>query len=129
MTGISVRMPTEPQAVTLAQIIHRAGEVVDPQGGDDDVSDLVVRFEDDDEPVTAVENVEQRIAEAAGAIDPQQESGPVQVAVAVATYLAFRRDQAGDDPDELVRLAVRAEFDGKPPKPVTKWLELNEIDT
>jgi hypothetical protein len=120
-------MPTEPQPVTLAQIVRRAGEVVDPQGGDVDVSDFVVRFEDDDEPVTAVEDVEERIAEAAGSVDP--DSGPVQVAAAVATYLAFRRDEVTErDPDELVRLAVRAEFDGKPPKPVNEWLELNEID-
>jgi sirohydrochlorin ferrochelatase len=120
-------MPTEPQPVTLAQIVHRAGEAVDPQGGDPDVSDFVVRFEDDDEPVTTVEDVEERIAEAAGALDPQQESGPVQVAAAIATYLAFRRDETRVDSDELVRLAVRAEFQGKPPKPVTEWLKLNEI--
>jgi sirohydrochlorin ferrochelatase len=122
-------MPTEPQPVTLAQIVRRAGEVVDPEGGDADIGDFVIRFEDDDEPVTAVEDVEERIAEAAGALDPQQESGPIQVAAAIATYLAFRRDETGGDPDELVRLAVRAEFDGKPPEPVTEWLELNEIDT
>ena len=120
-------MPTEPQPVTLAQIVHRAGEVVDPQGGDPDVSDFVVRFEDADEPVTAVEDVQTRIAEAAGSVDP--DSGPVQVAAAVATYLAFRRDASSAEPDELVRLAVRAEFDGKPPRSVSNWLDLNEIDT
>ena len=121
-------MPTEPQPVTLARIVRRAGEVVDPQGDDADVSDFVVRFEDDDEPVTAVEDVQQRIAEAAGALDPEQESGPLQVAAAVATYLAFRRDEIRGEPDELVRLAVRAEFEGKPPIAVTHWLDLNEID-
>jgi hypothetical protein len=119
-------MPTEPQPVTLAQIVRRAAEVVDPQGGDPDVADFAVRFEDDDEPVTAVEDVGERIAEAAGSVDP--DSGPVQVAAAVATYLAFRRDETGGEPDELVRLAVRAEFDGKPPKSVSNWLDLNEID-
>ena len=121
-------MPTEPQPVSLAQIVRRAAEVVDPQGADDDIADFVVRFEDDDEPVTAVEDIEERIAEAAGALDPQQESGPIQVAAAVTTYLAFRRDETREDPDELVRLAVRAEFEGKPPKSVSHWLDLNEID-
>src|SRR3954462_9302252 len=115
-------MPTEPQPVTLAQMVHRAGEVVDPQGGDPAIAFFVVRCEDNDEPVTAVEDVEQRFAEAAGALDPQQESGPVQVAAASATYLAFRRDKTNGDPDQLVRLAVRAEFDGKPPRSVTNWL-------
>jgi sirohydrochlorin ferrochelatase len=122
-------MPTEPEPVTLAQVVHRAAEVVDPEGADPDVVDLLVRFEDADEPVSSVEDVEQRLAEGAGAIDPQEESGPVQVARAVATYLAFRRDEVTDkDTDEIVRLAVRAEYDGHPPEPVTEWLALNGVD-
>jgi hypothetical protein len=121
-------MPTEPQPITLSQITHRAGQVVDPEGADADVIDFVARFEDDDEPVTGVEDVEQRIAEAAGALDPQQESGALQVTAAVATYLAFRRDETADDPDEIVRLAVRAEFHANPPTPVAAWLELNGVE-
>jgi sirohydrochlorin ferrochelatase len=121
-------MPTEPEPVTLTQLVHRATEVVDPDGADPDVVDLLVRFEDADEPVTAIEDVELRIAEGAGAIDPQEESGPVQVARAVATYLAFRRDEVTEDPDELVRLAIRAEYDGPPPEPVADWLALNGVD-
>jgi sirohydrochlorin ferrochelatase len=121
-------MPTEPEPVTLTQVVHRATEVVDPDGADPDVVDLLVRFEDADEPVTAIEDVELRIAEGAGAIDPQEESGPVQVARAVATYLAFRRDEVTEDPDELVRLAIRAEYDGPPPEPVADWLALNGVD-
>ena len=30
-------MPTEPQPVTLAQLVHRAAEITDPEGADDDV--------------------------------------------------------------------------------------------
>ena len=121
-------MPTDPAPVTLAQVVHRAAEVVDPEGADQDVVDLLVRFEDADEPVSAIGDVEQRIAEGAGVIDPQEESGPVQVARVVATYLAFRRDEVAEEPDELVRLAVRAEYDGHPPEPVTEWLALNGVE-
>jgi hypothetical protein len=121
-------MPTEPQPVTLAEVVRRAVEVVDPDGADPDVTDLLARFEDADEPVRAIEDVAQTIAEGVGAIDPQEESGPVQVAAAVATYLAFRRDEVDDDPDETVRLAVRAEYEGSPPEPVAEWLELNGIE-
>jgi hypothetical protein len=122
-------MPTEPQPVTLAEVVRRGVEVVDPDGADADVTDLFVRFEDADEPVHAIDDISERMAEAVGAIDPQQESGPVQVAAAVATYLAFRRDEVGEeDPDELVRLAVRAEFEGHPPESVVEWLEVNDID-
>ena len=121
-------MPTEPQPVTLFQVIQRAVDVVDPEGEDPDVVELLTRFEDADEPVAAIEDIEQRLAEAAGALDPQQENGSFQVMVAVATYLAFRRDELDEEPDELVRLAVRAEFEDGPPSVVTDWLELNGID-
>lgn len=121
-------MPSQPQPATLAEVIRRSAEVVDPEGADPDVSELVVRFEDEDEPVTAVEDVEERLAEAAGALDPQQESGPLQLTTAIATYLAHRRDELAEEPDELVRLAVRAEFEGEPPPPVADWLALNDVD-
>jgi hypothetical protein len=121
-------MPTEPQPITLADIVQRAQNVVDPDGAEADVTDFVLRFEDADEPVTAVAEVGRRLTEAAGALDPQQESGPLQIAAAVATYLAFRRDELDAEPDELVRLAVRAEFEGHPPEPVSEWLARNGVE-
>jgi hypothetical protein len=121
-------MPTEPEPLTLAQIVHRAVTVIDPDGVDEDLADLLVRFEDADEPVTAVGDIEQRMAEATGALDPEAEVPAVQVAGAVATYLAFRRDETGDDPDSIIRLAVRAEYDGKPPAHVANWLEAQGVE-
>jgi hypothetical protein len=49
------------------------------------------------------------------------------MAQAVTLYLAHRTDQVDDDPDEILRLAARSEFDGKPPEPVEAWLERNGI--
>lgn len=116
-------MPTDPDPITLAQIVHRAVEVCDPGGDDADLADLFLRFEDADEPVTAIEDVEQRLAEAAGALDPQAEIPALQMATAVATYLAFRRDQLDEDGEELLRHAARAEFAGHPPPAIANWLE------
>ena len=116
-------MPTEPDPITLSQVVHRAVEVCDPSGTDADLADLFIRFEDADEPVTGVEDIEQRMAEAAGALDPGGDIPSVQMAAAVATYLAFRRDQLDDDPDEILRLAARAEFNGNPPPAVANWLD------
>jgi hypothetical protein len=48
---------------------------------------------------------------------------PIVMAQALVLYLGHRLDEIDDDPDELLRLAARAEFDGKPPEPVTAWLE------
>jgi len=116
-------MPTEPDPLTLSQVVHRAVEVCDPAGTDADLADFFLRFEDADEPVSAIEDIEQRMAEAAGALDPEGDIPSLQMAAAVATYLGFRRDQVDDDPEELLRLASRAEFNGNPPPVVANWLE------
>jgi hypothetical protein len=122
-------MPTEPQPVTLAQLVHRAAEITDPEGADEDVVQLTLRFEDADWPVSGIlESIEQRMAEAAGALDPQEESPGLQVAAAVAVYLAYRRDEVEEDPDHVLRMATRAEFDGKPPAHVANWLESAGIE-
>jgi hypothetical protein len=116
-------MGTEPAAVTLSEIVHRAIEVCDPDG-DEGLEDLLARFEDDDEPLssTSAEIAEQRIAEAVGALDPQDEDPAMTMAGAVATYLAYRRDEVGDDPADILVLAARAEFEGSPPENVRAWL-------
>jgi hypothetical protein len=102
-------MPTEPHIATLAEVVRRAGEVADPAGADDRVTELMTRFEDRDEPVTTDTDVEEQLAEAHGIIDPDGDSEPLRIAVAVGTYLAFRRDQMDAHPDELIRRAREAE--------------------
>ena len=122
-------MPTEPQPVTLAQLVHRAAEITDPEGADDDVVQLAQRFEDADWPVSGIlESIEQRMAEAAGTLDPQEDSPGLQVAAAVAVYLAHRRDELDESPGHVLRMAARAEFDGKPPANVAQWLETAGIE-
>jgi hypothetical protein len=108
---------------SLADVVHRAAEVVDPSGANDGVWDLADRFTDRDEPVSAdTPIVEEVIAEVKGAIDPQDEDPQVVMTAAVATYLAFRRTELGRSREELLRLAARAEFDGAPPANVAAWL-------
>jgi hypothetical protein len=116
-------VPTEPEPVTLTEVVRRAVQVVDPTGSEG-LDDLLERFEDADEPLSSVQAdaAAQRIAEGVGALDPQQEDGAVQMAGAVATYLAYRRDAVGEEPGTLLELAAKAEFDGKPPENVRTWL-------
>ena len=117
-------MPTEPDPVTLAQLVHRAAEITDPDGADGDVTELMLRFEDADWPVSGIlDSIEQRMAEAAGTLDPQEDSPGLQVAAAVAVYLAHRRDELEEDPVHVLRMAARAEFDGNPPEHVAGWLQ------
>ena len=116
-------MPTDPEPVTLAEAVHRAVVVVDPEGHAG-LEDLLARFEDDDEPLdsTSAEIAEQRITEEADKLDPQAEDPAVQMAAAVATYLAYRRDELEEDPQRLLELAARAEFEAHPPEGVEDLL-------
>ena len=113
----------EAQATpTLFAIVHRAVEVCDPSGAEEGAGALLARFEDRDEPVAVPERAEQEIAEAKGAIDPQDEDPVATMTAAVATYLAYRRTELEREREELLVLAARAEFDGNPPEPVASWL-------
>jgi hypothetical protein len=107
---------------TLFEVVHRAVEVVDP-AGQYGVGDLLGPVEDSDEPVTAHADIETDLAELKGRVDPQDEDPAVMMAIAVATYLAFRRDEMDDDPADLLRLAARAEYNGNPPEIVRAWLD------
>ena len=97
-------MPTEPEAVTLTEVVHRAVQVVDPTGSEG-LEDLLERFEDADEPLSSVqaEIVAQHLTEEIGALDPQAEDPAVQMAGAVATYLVFRRDELDEERGALLR--------------------------
>jgi hypothetical protein len=112
---------------TLFEVVHRAVEVTDPTG-EYGVADLLPPVEDADEPVTAHPDIETELAELKGRIDPQDEDPAVMMAVAVATYLAFRRDELDDDPEDILRLAARAEYDGNPPDTVRDWLEQRGVE-
>ena len=115
-------MPTEPGPVTVFDIAKRAVEVCDPQGVDAGLGDFLLQFEDSDEPVTAVGNLDERIALASEGVDVNVEDPAVQMAGAVMLYLAHRRDEVDDDPDDILRLAARAEYKGDPPDVIADWL-------
>jgi hypothetical protein len=112
---------------TIYEIVLRATEVADPTG-ETGAGDLLARFEDRDEPVADPGSIEQEIAEAKGAIDPQDEDPVAIMTAAVATYLAYKRTELERDREELLVLAARAEFDGKPPEIVVDWLAAQGVE-
>ena len=115
-------MPTEPEPITVFDVAKRAVEICDPDGTEAALGDFLVQFEDSDEPITAVINLDERIAIASEGVDIDVEDPAVQMAGAVMLYLAHRRDEVSDDPDDILRLAARAEYRGNPPEPITDWL-------
>lgn len=115
-------MPAEPQPVTLFEVAKRAIEISDPEAEDSRLGDLLAQFEDADEPVTAIQNLEERVAIALEGVDVEIEDPAVSMAAATILYLAHRRDELDDQPEKVLRLAARAEWRGDPPETVRDWL-------
>jgi hypothetical protein len=116
-------MPTDRSLITVSDLVRKAAAIVDPEGDDPAVVELADRFGDDDEPVRGVlDSLQERLAWGA------DEDPPVVMAQALVLYIAHRPDEVDDDPDDLLRLAARAEFDGTPPEPVTAWLRERGVE-
>ena len=109
---------------TVADLVRRAVEICDPDDREEALGRFEEQLEDDDEPVTAVENLEERLAWALEGADYEIEDPAVSVAAAVVLYLAARRpgEEGVRDPQELMRLATRKQWHGDPPTSVADWL-------
>jgi hypothetical protein len=115
-------MPTEPSPLTLADVARRAVEICDPDDRDAVLGQYFLQFEDADEPITAIQNLEERLALASEGVDADVDDPSIAVANAVILYIAHRRDEFDDDPEDILRLAARAEWKGDPPAAVLDWL-------
>jgi hypothetical protein len=118
----------QPNPITVAEVVRRAVAICDPDDEDADLGDLEVQLEDDDEPISAVENLEERLAVAAEGADVLVEKPAVMMATVVALYLAYRPDEMRGDPEHVLRLAARAEWKGDPPDAVVDWLQERGVD-
>ncbi len=110
---------------TVAELVRRAAEICDP----DDVEPAVTATSrcssrTTTTPITAVENLEERLAIAVEGADYELEDPAVSVAVAVVLYLAAHHGHGHDarDPREVMTLAARAQWHGDPPSDVAGWL-------
>jgi hypothetical protein len=121
-------MPTEPHSPTLSEVVRRAVEICEPDGVSGDMERFWLQFEDRDEPISAIEDLQAEAFDAVrrgaeGDVDPG-----VTMAAAVTTYLGFRRDEIDDDDVEILRLAARSEFKGRPPEDVAVWLDERGVE-
>src|SRR6516162_6029141 len=101
-------MPMNPQPISLFEVAKRAVEICDPDDRDQRLGDLLAQFEDDDEPVTAIDNLEERVAIAVEGVDVEIGDPAVSMAAATMLYLARRRDELRAEPRRILRLAARA---------------------
>ena len=110
-------MPTDPDSITLSELVRRAAAIVDPPGEDAAVEEFTVRHEDADVPVRGIlDGLQERLLWGA------DEDAPIVMAQAVTLYLAHRPEDLENTPEHILRHAARAEFDGHPPENVTAWL-------
>jgi hypothetical protein len=117
-----MRHGSHAETPTVFEVVQRAAAVCDPDGDDGLIADLLLSYEDRDEPVTALDERDRTFFETAERVAGTLPSAGVEIAAAVATYLAFRRDELGDDDEDLLRLAVRAEYGDHPPDEISDWL-------
>jgi hypothetical protein len=117
-----MRHGSHAETPTVAEVVHRAVAVCDPDGDDAIIADFLLAFEDRDEPVTALDERDRIFFETAERLEGTMPGAGAEMTAAVATYLAFRRDEITEDDDELLRLATRAEYGDHPPAEITAWL-------
>jgi hypothetical protein len=118
-----MRHGSHAETPTVFEVVKRAVAVCDPDGDDELIADFLLAFEDDDEPVTAFEERDRRFFEVAERVAGMLPSAGVEMAAAVATYLAFRRDEITDTDEDLLRLAARAEYGHDLPDEIARWLQ------
>ena len=107
-------MAQQRDPLTVAELVRRAVAVCDPDDEDADLGEFEVQLEDDDEPVSAVENLEERLAVAEEGADVLLEKPGVMMATAVALYLAYRPDELRADPEHVLRLRRARGVEGGP---------------
>jgi hypothetical protein len=109
---------------SVSDVVRLAVEVCDPDDVDPALGRLEEQLEDDDTPVTAVENLEERLALALEGADYDGENPAVSVASAVVLYLAAHPAEVGSKPDPsgLIDRAVAAQWHRTPPRDVADWV-------
>jgi hypothetical protein len=109
---------------TVSDVVRRAVEICDPDDDDQALGHLEEQLEDDDEPITAVENIEERLALALEGTDYDVENPGVAVAGAIVLYLAAHPgDMESGDDEGILERAVRAQWRGDTPEYVQEWLD------
>ena len=109
---------------TVSEAVRDAAAIVDPGDGDDAIMALYEIYEDDDRPVTAVEDLAGTLVATAEGIDPEGDDGAVLACAAAAAWLGMHpRDRNEDrEADHVLREGVRATFGKDVPHQVREYL-------
>jgi hypothetical protein len=111
----------------LSEAVREAAAICDPDGAEAGVRGMLEAYEDDDRPVTAVEDLAGELRGTAEGIDPDADTPAVQMTAAAALWLATNPDQEGER-EHVLREAARVWFEGKPPDYVAEWLTAQGVN-
>jgi len=118
-----MRPGSNAQTPSVFEVVRRAVAICDPDGDDERSAEFLLAYEDRDEPVSALAERDRTFFETAERIAGALPAAGLEMAAAVATYLAFRRDEVSDGDEHLLRLAARAEYSDDPPEEIVVWLQ------
>ena len=115
---------------TVSEAVRDAAAIVDPGDSDDAIMTLYEIYEDDDRPVTAVEDLVGTLVATAEGIDPEGDDGAVLAAAAAAAWVGLNpRDRNEDhNVDHVLREGVRMAFGKEVPAQVGGYLAGRGID-
>jgi hypothetical protein len=116
-----VRPGDRTQVPTVAEVVTNAAAICDPEGADAAARGLIDSFEDDDRPVTAVEDLAGELASVEGGIDADADSPAAEMTVAAAVWLSTNPEQEHER-EHVLRESARMYFHDDPPPHVAEWL-------
>jgi hypothetical protein len=109
---------------TVSEAVRDAAAIVDPGDGDDAIMALYEIYEDDDRPVTAVEDLVGTLVATAEGIDPEGDDGAVLACAGVAAWIGMHPRDRNEDHEagHVLREGVRMAFHKHVPPQVTEYL-------
>jgi hypothetical protein len=115
---------------TVSAAVRDAAAIVDPGDADDAIKALYEIYEDDDRPVTAVEDLAGMLVATAEGIDPEGDDGAVLACAAAAAWIGMHPHDRNEDhqADHVLREGVRMAFGKGVPPQVGGYLSGRGID-
>jgi hypothetical protein len=109
---------------TVSEAVRDAAALVDPGDADGAIMALQEIYEDDDRPVTAVEDFPGTLVATAEGIDPEGDDGAVLACAAAAAWLGMHPHDRNEDreADHVLREGVRMAFGKDLPRQVAEYL-------
>jgi hypothetical protein len=109
---------------TVSEAVRDGAAIVDPGDADDAIMALYEIYEDDDRPVTAVEDLAGTLVATAEGIDPEGDDGAVLTAAAAAAWIGLNPRDRNEDHEavHVLREGVRMAFGKEVPAQVREYL-------